>query len=155
MYFHLIPFIISMLPISELRGGIPLALSQGMSPIQAYLLSVLGNTIPVFPLLVGFKSLIKIATRYKFFKKILGIIQKKVQKRQKIVQRYGIGGLIVLVAIPLPITGAWTGSLVSTILSIPIKYSFPAIFIGVCIAGFIVLFATIGVFEIGKIFIGM
>ena len=60
MYFHLIPFIISMLPISELRGGIPLALSQGMSPIQAYFLSVLGNTIPVFPLLVGFKSLIKI-----------------------------------------------------------------------------------------------
>lgn len=155
LYTCIFPFVISMLPIAELRGGLPLALSQGVSPAHAYLVSVLGNIIPVLPLLVGFKFLTRIAMKYKLPGKILKIIQRKAKKRENFIRRYGIGAIIALVAIPFPVTGAWTGSLISSLLSIPVKYSFPAICAGVCIAGVIVLFATLGIFELGKIFIGM
>jgi len=155
IYSHVFPFLVSMLPVSELRGGLPLALSQGVAPLEAYLLSILGNTIPVLPLLLGLKSLVKLAKRYKWSAGIFQAIQKKTWKKQKLVQKYGVGGIIILVAIPLPMTGAWTGSLVSVFLSIPIKYAFPAIFGGICLAGFIVLFATTGFWEIGRIFGGM
>ena len=144
-----------MLPIAELRGGLPLGISLGISPFKAYLISVIGNVIPVLPILIGLKYLSKIAQRYSWSSKILNILEKRVQKKKQIIHKYGIGGIIILVAIPLPITGAWTGSLVSFLLCVPLKYSFPAIFAGICIAGIIVLFATLGVFGIGRIFSGM
>jgi len=152
---YLLTFLVSMLPIAELRGGLPLGISLGIPPFKAYLISVIGNVIPVLPILIGLKYLSKIAQRYSWSSKILNILERRIQKKKQIIYRYGIGGIIILVAIPLPITGAWTGSLVSFFLGIPVKYSFPAIFAGVCIAGVIVLFATLGIFGIGKIFSGM
>lgn len=155
LYSYLFPFVVSMLPLSELRGGLPLALSQGAAPLEAYLLSILGNTIPVLPLLLGLKFLFKLAEKYRWSKVLFQAIQRKTWKRQKLVQKYGISGIVILVAIPLPMTGAWTGSLVSVLLSIPVKYAFPAIFAGICLAGFVVLFTSIGFLEIGRIFGGM
>jgi len=154
-YSYFLPFFISMLPVSELRGGLPLALSQGLSPFRAYLISVIGNTIPVLPLLIGLKSFIKLIKRYKWLKGVLEIIEKKAFSKQKTIQKYGIYGIIFVVMVPLPMTGAWTGSLISALLSIPVKYAFPAIFAGICLAGFIVLFAVTGFFEIGKLLSGM
>ncbi|MFQ6066567.1 MAG: COG2426 family protein [bacterium] len=145
-------FFLSMLPISELRGGLPFALSQGLSPLKAYLISVAGNILPVFPLLLLLRRLFIALGRYKTPEKVLNWTIQRAQKRQDLVRRYGWGGLILLVAIPLPVTGAWTGVLVSSLLSLEIKYSFVGICIGVCLAGGIVLLASLGLIRGIRIF---
>ena len=152
---YLLTFVVSMLPIAELRGGLPLGISLGIPPLKAYIVSIIGNMAPVLPILMGLRYASKIAEKYRWLGRILNMVERKVQKKKRIINRYGIGGIIILVAIPLPITGAWTGSLVSVLLSIPVKYSFLAIFAGVCVAGVIVLFATLGVFGIGRLLSGM
>ena len=133
-----------MLPISELRGGLPFALSQGLSPLKAYLISVAGNILPVFPLLLLLRRLFIFFGRYKITEKTLNWTLARARKREDLVKRYGFGGLILLVAIPLPVTGAWTGTLVSFLLSMKIRHSFLAICIGVGIAGIIVLGLSLG-----------
>ena len=152
---YFLAFFVSMLPVAELRGGLPLALSLGLSPLEAYIVSVVGNIVPVLPLLVGLDYFSKIVRKYNWSGKILNALERRVQTKQKIVYKYGVLGIIILVAIPLPVTGAWTGSLVSFLLSIPVKYSFPAISAGVFVAGAIVLFVTLGIFSIGRIVGGM
>jgi len=152
---YLFTFLVSMLPISELRGGLPLGMSLGISPLKAYLISVIGNVTPVLPLLYGLKYLSKIAKRYRWSGKIFIMVEKSVRRKRKIVYRYGIIGIMVLVAVPLPVTGAWTGTFLSFLLSIPVKQSFPAIFAGVCLAGVIVLFATIGIIGAERVISGM
>jgi len=152
---YLLTFLISMLPVAELRGGLPLGISLGIPPLSAYAVSIAGNVIPVLPLLIGLRYLSKIAEKYRWWGRIFNKMEKKFQGKKKIICRYGIVGIVILVAIPLPVTGAWTGSLVSFLLSIPVKYSFPAIFIGVCLAGIVVLFTTLGILGVSRIFSGM
>jgi len=141
---EILTFFLSMLPISELRGGLPFALSQGFSPLKAYLISVAGNILPVFPLLLLLRRLFIFFGRYKITEKTLNWTLARARKREDLVKRYGFGGLILLVAIPLPVTGAWTGTLVSFLLSMKIRHSFLAICIGVGIAGIIVLGLSLG-----------
>lgn len=141
---EILTFFLSMLPISELRGGLPFALSQGFSPLKAYLISVAGNILPVFPLLLLLRRLFIVLGRYKITEKTLNWTLARARKREDLVRRYGFGGLILLVAIPLPVTGAWTGTLVSFLLSMKIRHSFLAICIGVGIAGIIVLGLSLG-----------
>lgn len=141
---EILTFFLSMLPISELRGGLPFALSQGLSPLKAYLISVAGNILPVFPLLLLLRRLFIFLGRYKITEKTLNWTLARARKREDLVKRYGFGGLILLVAIPLPVTGAWTGTLVSFLLSMKIRHSFLAICIGVGIAGIIVLGLSLG-----------
>ena len=148
-------FLISMLPIAELRGGLPFALSQGISPSKAYLISVAGNILPIIPLLLGLRVLSRVAKRYKIGLRIFNWLTDKMERKKRIVKRYSIVGVILLVAIPLPLTGAWIGSIVSSLLFIPIRYAFPAILTGVCIAGVIVLLASLGILGALKIFTGM
>ena len=142
---EILTFFISMLPISELRGALPFALSQGLSPLRAYLVSVAGNILPVLPLLLLLRGLSAFFTRYRFGATLFSWTMERAKKREGLVRRYGFGGLILLVAIPLPITGAWKGALVSFLLSIQIKYAFAAICIGVGLAGIIVLLASLGI----------
>ena len=141
---EILTFFISILPISELRGALPFALSQGISPLKAYFISVAGNILPVLPLLLLLRRLAIFAQRYEIGAKFLGWTMKRAKKRRALVKRYGWTGLILLVAIPLPITGAWTGTLVSFLLSIEIKHAFVAICIGVSLAGIIVLGLSMG-----------
>ena len=138
-------FLISMLPISELRGALPYGLSQGLSPWKAYSISVAGNMVPVLPLLLGLKGISALARRWTKGEKLLDWTIGRAERRQDLVKKYGFGGLVLLVAIPLPVTGAWTGTLVSFLLSIEAKYAFLAICIGVGLAGIIVLLASLGV----------
>ena len=149
---EVLTFFISMLPISELRGALPFALSQGLSPLRAYLVSVAGNILPVLPLLLLLRGLSAFFARYRRGATLFSWTMERAKKREGLVRRYGFGGLILLVAIPLPITGAWTGALVSFLLSIQIKQAFAAICIGVGLAGIIVLLASLGVIEGIEIF---
>jgi len=141
---EILTFFISMLPISELRGALPFALSQGISPLKAYFISVAGNILPVLPLLLLLRKLSIFAQRYEIGAKFFAWTTKRAKKREDLARKYGWAGLILLVAIPLPITGAWTGTLVSFLLSMEIKYAFIAICIGVSLAGIIVLGLSLG-----------
>jgi uncharacterized membrane protein len=137
--------IVSSLPISELRGGIPLALYYGMSPVTAYFICVLSNAMPIPFLLLFLEKIGIILNKWRVTSKIYGYFVRRTEKRRDIIDRYGYLGLTFFVAIPLPITGAWTGSLLSFLLGMNKKKSFLHIFAGILIAGLLVISASLGV----------
>ena len=137
---------VSALPIVELRGGIPLALYAGFTPLQAYLLSVLGNILPVPFLLLTLHKIAEIAQRWSVTARIFGKLLLRTERKRDIIDRYGYPGLALFVSIPLPVTGAYTGCLLAFILGLkPMKASM-YIAAGVLIAGVVVIAASIGAF---------
>lgn len=144
MLQYLIVLALSMVPVIELRGAIPVGLYAYDLPIvPVTVLSIIGNILPV-PVLVlfGGKVLHWLASYEKFgkpFRKILEIGEKKVQKMNKNAKRALFWGLFTFVAIPLPGTGAWTGALISITLGLDLKKSMPPIILGVLGAGAIIV----------------
>jgi len=138
--------VISSLPISELRGGIPLALYLGFDPVCAYLISVLGNIIPV-PFLLALLNIIeRIALRTPVSSLYLKVVERT-EKRRDLIERFGYLGLTLFVAVPFPITGAWTGCLLAFLLGLNRIKSFVFIVLGILIAGFIVLSSSLGILK--------
>ncbi len=144
--------IVSALPISEIRGGIPLAIYYGLDPISAYILAFIGNLIPIPFLLIFLENIIKLMGKIEILAKPYNKLLSRVEKRRKLIEKYGYFGLTLFVAIPLPITGAWTASLLATILNLRKLKSFVFISIGVAIAGFIVLISSLGVLSLSELF---
>ena len=144
--------IVSALPISEIRGGIPLAIYYGLDPISAYILAFIGNLIPIPFLLIFLKNIVKLMGKIEILAKPYNKLLSRVEKRRKLIEKYGYFGLTLFVAIPLPITGAWTASLLATILNLRKLKSFVFISIGVAIAGFIVLISSLGVLSLSELF---
>jgi uncharacterized membrane protein len=143
----LIVFLISLLPVLELRGAIVYGFVNGVGPIETYILSVAGNLLPVpFAVLFIRKLLAWLQTKSKFLDRV---IKKRVEgtlsKFSKTKYRSMLAALAIFVAIPLPGTGAWTGALIAAFLGIRLKTAFPAIAIGVLIAGLIVTCVTYGI----------
>ena len=130
---------VSAAPVIELRGGIPLALSQGFTPAAALALALLGNLAVVPILLWGFQWIESLFMRWTFTRRILERIFARSRRKGRWVERLGSLGLVLLVAIPLPGTGAWTGAIASRLLGIPNKKAFLWIAVGVVIAGILVL----------------
>lgn len=136
---EMITILVSMLPIFELRGGIPLAVLQFKMPlIKAYFLSVFGNLLPIIPILYLLEPVRKLLSKIKLFKEFFDWLYARAYKKGEQVMRYGAIGLAIFVAIPLPVTGAWTGSVIALLFSIKPKYAFPSIILGVLCAGIIV-----------------
>lgn len=148
---------IAMLPFAELRGAIPLALAPievggyGMSIPEAYMLAVLGNMVPVIPLLLFLEPVSDFLRRWKvwdlFFTWLFARTHRKHNKR---FEKYGTLALTIFVAIPLPVTGAWTGCAAAFVFGIEFKHALLAIFTGVLISGAVVTLLTltgIGVLE--------
>ncbi len=134
-----ITLIVSMMPVFELRGGIPLAVLHFKMPIlEAYFISWLGNLIPVLPIIYFLEPIRKALSHIKIINKFFIWLYARTYKKSKKVMRYGAFGLTLFVAIPLPVTGAWTGSLAAIIFDIKPRYAFPAIILGVTIAGIVV-----------------
>ncbi len=144
--------IVSALPISEIRGGIPLAIYYGLDPVSAYILAFIGNLIPIPFLLIFLENIIKLMGKIEILAKPYNKLLSRVEKRRKLIEKYGYFGLTLFVAIPLPITGAWTASLLATILNLRKLKSFVFISIGVAIAGFIVLISSLGVLSLSELF---
>ncbi len=148
--------ILSILPVSELRGGIPLAVlyakEHGIPIILAVLPVILANILIVFFIFFFFDNLHHILMKKnfyrKFFEKTLGKLQKKVDRFEEKYNTTGFVALMIFVAIPLPGTGAWTGALISWLLDLDRKKSLFYISLGVIIAGIIVTLATLGVIGI-------
>lgn len=140
-------FLMAMVPIIELRGAIPYGAGIAGLPIwQAALIAVLGNLLPV-PFLVVFTRDVFALMRKKSDKlnSIVLRMERKADKNKDVVLRYEFWGLVILVAIPLPGTGAWTGALVAAMMDMQLKRAFPAIALGVVVAAFIVTWVTYGV----------
>lgn len=139
-------FLMAMVPIIELRGAIPYGAGIAGLPIwQAALIAVLGNLLPV-PFLVVFTRDVFAWMRNKSDKlnSIVLRMERKADKNKDVVLRYEFWGLVILVAIPLPGTGAWTGALVAAMMDMQLKRAFPAIALGVVVAAFIVTWVTYG-----------
>lgn len=138
-------FIISMLPVVELRGGLPYGVGFGLKPLEAFIAAFLGNILPIPFLLLLLESFLKwLKKRKGIFTKFALWLENKAYKNQKTIEKYAAFGLFVLVAIPLPGTGAWTGAIVATVLGMNKKVAFPMICLGVIAAGIIVMGITYG-----------
>lgn len=137
--------ILSMFPIVELRGAIPVGIEvYKLSPIYVFFLSVIGNMIPVIFLLLFFPKLHNWIINHKFFgKHAVKFLERAEKKFSGDFAKYGALGLVIFVGIPLPMTGAWTGSLAAFIFNIPFKKSFPLILAGVVLAGIAVTLLTL------------
>ncbi|MEM5812901.1 MAG: small multi-drug export protein [Candidatus Aenigmatarchaeota archaeon] len=137
--------IVSIMPISELRGSIPLGLQLGLNPIFVFLISIIFNSLVFFPIYFGLELFYhRLFYRFKIVNKCL----ERISKHKDKIDKYGFFGLVVIVAIPLPFTGAWTGSGLSWLLRLDWKKSFIAIFFGVVLAGFIVLLISLSILKI-------
>lgn len=139
-------FLMAMVPVIELRGAIPYGAGIAGLPIwQATLIAVLGNLLPI-PFLVVFTRDIFSWMRKKSDKlnNIVQMMERKADRNKDVVLRYEFWGLMILVAIPLPGTGAWTGALVAAMMDMQLKRAFPAIALGVVAAAFIVTWVTYG-----------
>ena len=151
MIHYLIVFLISMVPLIELRAAIPygLALAEqfALSPLLIYIVAIIGNCLPV-PFILFFirKILAWMQTsRVGFFRKVATFVVEKGERGFARVQKYATVGLFLFVAIPLPGTGAWTGSLIAALLYMKKRYAFLSIVLGVLTAGIIMSLITGGV----------
>ncbi|ADD08410.1 small multi-drug export protein [Candidatus Aciduliprofundum boonei] len=142
-------FLVAMLPIAELRGAIPLGIYWGLSPILVFIIAIIGNMVPVPLILLFLEGIEKYLRRSEKMARALDwIFERTYKKADEKVRRWEYLALILFVAIPLPGTGAWTGSLIAYLFKFDIKKSMLSIFIGVLIAGLIVLIASLGFLNI-------
>jgi len=131
--------IMGALPISELRGAIPLALYYGMPFGKAFWLSILGNTIFIAPALFLFEPISTRLRKFKIWSRFFDWVFERTKKNADAIQKYEALGLAIFVAIPLPMTGAWSGVAAAALFKIRFRYAFISIVAGVITAGLIVL----------------
>lgn len=135
---ELIVFLISMIPILELRGGLIAAAILGVDWAVAFPICVIGNMLPIPFILLFIRKILDWLKKFKAFKKITDWIDRKAEKGSKKIQKYELLGLTLFVGIPLPGTGAWTGALVANAINMKMKKSLPCVFVGVIMAGLII-----------------
>jgi len=131
--------VLAAMPVSELRGAIPLGLALEFSPVKTYLLAVAGNLLPVIPILFLLQPVSNRLRHIKMFERFFNRLFERTKKKAKLVEKFEILGLILFVAIPLPVTGAWTGCVAATLFKVRFRYAFLAIFLGIIIAGSVML----------------
>lgn len=148
-------FFCSMIPIIELRGAIPMgavfdSTLGGMPFWFTYILSVAGNMLPVPFILLFIKKVIRwmSQSKIKFFNKVANFLLNRVEKRRDKIEKYSFWGVCLFVAVPLPVTGAWTGSLVAAMIDMKFWKAFVSCLFGVMIAGVIMTIASYGVAAI-------
>lgn len=138
-------FIVSMIPIVELRGAIPIGAGLGMPWYWVFLISLVGNMLPVPFVIVLGRKILGLLKKIKPLEKIVDKYERRVLKNADKVAKYEAIGLCLLVAIPLPGTGAWTGAVAASFLGMRLKQAIPSIFLGVLIAGVIMTLVSYGV----------
>ncbi len=141
----LITFFVSLLPVVELRGAIPVGVALGLPHLTTFIVAYIGNLLPVPFIILFIRNIFEWMKKHS---KALGRFAEKMEKRaedkKETVQKYKFWGLLIFVAIPLPGTGAWTGSLVAGMLNMRLKDALPAVVVGVLIAGILMTGITLG-----------
>ena len=142
---YLMVFLISMVPVIELRGAVPYGYSNGLNIWVAVIISIIGNLLPVPFIIIFIRRIFALLRRIsKRFDGLVTRLENRADNKSDIVKKYSFWGLFLLVAIPLPGTGAWTGALVAAMLDMRLKRAMPAITLGVLAAGIVVAFITCG-----------
>lgn len=143
---YLSVFGMSMLPIVELRGSVPWGVAQGL-PLPAVLaVSIIGNMIPVPFIILFIRPIFNwMKKKSKWMARLVEKLETRAKNKHELIVRYQMLGLFILVAIPLPGTGAWTGSLVASLFDLRLKNAVPVIFAGVVVAGVIMSILSFGV----------
>lgn len=135
----------AMVPVVELRGAIPYGVLAGLSVPAAFIIAVIGNIVPVPFLVVFIRKVFEwLRTKSSWLDSFVCSMEARAEKKKDVVLKYEFWGLVLLVAIPLPGTGAWTGALVAAMMDMRLKRAMPAIVLGVIIAGVIVTSLTYG-----------
>ncbi|WP_370574363.1 COG2426 family protein [Methanomethylovorans sp.] len=147
--------LISSLPVAELRGSIPIAILQyQMHPAEAYLLAVIGNMIPVIPLLLYLEPVSNYLRRFRLWDKFFNwLFTRTHHNHSATFEKYGTLGLAIFVAIPLPATGAWSGCAAAFVFGICFRHALVAITAGVLIAGLVVTVVTLGGLSLSNLFL--
>ena len=134
-----------MVPVLELRGAIPIATANGLNFWIAIVCAIIGNLIPVPFIIIFIRKIFAIMRKWsKKLDALVVKLEERAHKKSDVVLKYAFWGLVILVAIPLPGTGAWTGALVAAMLDMRLSKAFPAIALGVIFAAVIVSFVTYG-----------
>lgn len=138
-------FFMAMLPVVELRGAIPFGVAAGLHPLAAMGAAILGNLFPVPFILLLLRYVFRWLRHFPRLNKLIDQLERRAHLKGRKVRKYRTLGLVLLVAIPLPGTGAWTGALVADVLDIRMRTALPAVILGVVIAGVAVTAMTCGV----------
>lgn len=143
---ELIVFIISLLPILELRGGLIAASLLGLSPLRSYIVAMIGNIIPIPFILLFINKILDfmLKSKVKWMRKLAKWLHKKADKHKEDVEKYGYLALLLFVGIPLPGTGAWTGSLIASVFNMNRKKAFIYILLGVIMTSIIMMLISFG-----------
>lgn len=140
-----IVLLVAALPLIELRGAIPIGVALGLPPVQVLLLAIVGNLVPVPLILLLLGPVRRWANRWPLVGPLLRWAEERAWKRREQIERYGFWGLVAFVGIPLPGTGAWTGSLIAVLLEMRFWTALLANLVGVAAAGaLIALLSTLG-----------
>ena len=126
-----------MLPVIELRGGIIYAAAFEIPFIQAFIICIIGNILPIPFILLFLRKILAFLSKFKYTAKLVNWLETRAHAKSDTIRKYQMLGLFIFVAIPLPGTGAWTGALIASLMDLQIKKSFPMIALGVIGAGII------------------
>ena len=144
----LLTFGTAMVPVLELRGAIPVGVAAGLSPWVACVTAILGNLVPVPFIMLLIRNIFDWLRDTKFFGPKIVALEQRAHLKGRVVRKYRLPGLIILVGIPLPGTGAWTGALVAALLDIRMRHALPAILLGLVFAGAITTAVTMGIISL-------
>lgn len=144
---YVLLFIISLLPILELRGGLIAAALLDIPPTWAFIVCFLSNILIIPFVLFLIEGILNILSKIKFFNKMIEWLKKKTLKKKETIEKYGYLGIFLFVAVPLPGSGAWTGCLLAVLLGLDKKKSFLAALLGVLAAGIIMLLFSYGIVK--------
>ena len=138
-------FLISMMPLLELRGGLLASSLLKVSAVQAIPICIIGNILPIPFILLFIKKIFQWMKKIKCFRGLIEKLENRAMGRSEKIQQYEFWGLVLFVGIPLPGTGAWTGALVASLIDMDIKKAFKAILLGICLAAVIMTLISYGV----------
>lgn len=144
----LLTFGMSMVPVLELRGAIPAGIAAGLPPAAAFVTAVIGNLVPVPFIMLLIRRVFALLRRSPVLNEKIDWLESHAHLKGRVVRKYRLPGLIILVGIPLPGTGAWTGALVAALLDIRLRDALPAILLGLVIAGGITTAVTMGLIHL-------
>ena len=130
--------ILSMVPVTELRGAIPIGIALDLNPIGVYIASVLGSTIVAIPLVLAYRHVVKFLKDRRVFLSLLSKVDNKIETSMKKMKAASLIGIILFVGIPLPTTGTWTAAAIASILRMRLVEALSGIFIGNIVSGLIV-----------------
>ena len=138
---YMMTFLMAMVPVAELRAAIPVGIAMDLHPWLVLIFAVLGNMLPVPFIMLFVRRIVSwLNTKQGVLKKAGTFLEEKAEKASNLFYKYELWGLLILVALPIPGTGAWTGALVAAMLKIRFKAAIPIIFAGVVIGGFIMMY---------------